>query len=1167
MNYHSILGLAITALMAPGAALAAETAPSYTRDVKPFLIKYCGECHNSSQARGGLDIDSFPALMAGGNRSVSVVSGRPDESPLVLLVEGKDRPVMPPRRSKQPRPEEIGILRAWVAAGARDDSPKGAGPTPDVRPRLPVGAPVTALAYRPDGKVLAAAVQRLVVWIDPAGGDVTGQLSVPAGRVTAVAFRPDGRKLAVASGSVGTAGEIRIYSLSPDATPAATLEHTVPAHADLVHDLAFSPDGATLASCSYDRLVKLWDAATGKELKTLKDHSDSVFGVAFSPDGRLIASAAADRAVKVWDVATGRRLYTLGEATDWVYAVAWSPQGNQLAAGGVDKSIRVWEATPAGSRLIRSAFAHEGAITRLVYARDGKALYSLSEDRTAKAWTAATLVERTVYVRQPETALSLALRAEPPQLALGRYDGVVQLLDPASGKVLAEPLPVKPRPPALTRITPASGVRGQKLQLTFEGTSLRDASEVTCSYPGTSTRILPDGRTASRLVAEVDFPAQAPAGVYQLGLKSATGKSAPVNFTVDLFRTVSEPEQDHSANAAQAISLPVSVLGKIGRAGQVDSYRFVAKAGQQVGVQVLAAATGSKLDPVLWLVGPAGAVVATGKDGLLGHTCASPGDYTLNVRDREYRGGAEQSYRLHVGEIPVVTEVYPLGLQRGTSTDVHVRGVYLNAVESVRVTASADAAPGSRLPVPVASPLGSPLGNPGVVVGEFPEVLARTDGAKREELPALQVPGTANGRIATAHAAETWRFSARRGERLIVEVRARPLGSPLDSFIEILDHSGRPVPRAVLRCLAKTFTTFRDHDSAGTGIRMEAWNELAINDYLWVGNELLRIHALPKNPDDDCQFWSVGGQRLGFLDTTPNHLSMGTPMYKVEVHPPGKTFPPNGFPVIALPYRNDDGGPGYGKDSRLFFDPPADGEYQVRVTDAEGRGGSGYAYRLTVRPPRPDFRVHFSPTGPAVWKGGAVPISVTADRIDGFDGAIDLRLENLPAGFSAPETTIPAGETTTAFALFADTSASAPEKSPALKLVARARIGGRDVMHDANGGVPKAVEPGDLVTATEQPEVRMRPGQEARLTVKIERRQGHTGRVPLDVRGLPHGVRVLDIGLNGILITEKETSRTVVIYAEPWVEPTAHPFVVLARSERKGTEHAARSVLLRVSKE
>jgi hypothetical protein len=72
--------------------------------------------------------------------------------------------------------------------------------------------------------------------------------------------------------------------------------------------------------------------------------------------------------------------------------------------------------------------------------------------------------------------------------------------------------------------------------------------------------------------------------------------------------------------------------------------------------------------------------------------------------------------------------------------------------------------------------------------------------------------------------------------------------------------------------------------------------------------------------------------------------------------------------------------------------------------------------------------------------------------------------------------------------------------------------------------------------------------------------------VPVDIRGLPHGVRVLDIGLNGILITERETSREVVLYAEPWVKPMEHPIVVLARSEARNTEHAARAVQLRVER-
>jgi len=476
----------------------------------------------------------------------------------------------------------------------------------------------------------------------------------------------------------------------------------------------------------------------------------------------------------------------------------------------------------------------------------------------------------------------------------------------------------------------------------------------------------------------------------------------------------------------------------------------------------------------------------------------------------------------------------------------------MGAAKKVRVKAAATAAPGTRLPLPV--------GNKSVVVGEFPEVAAGAGPVER-----LPVPGTANGRIAQPGAADTWHFAAKKGQPLIVEVEARRLGSPLDSTLEILGAKGQPVPRAILRCLAKTYVMLRDHDSASPGIRIETWNELATNDYLYAGTELMRIFALPRNPDDDCQFYKRDGQRLGFLGTTPTHHALGTPLYKVAIHPPGTTLAPNGFPVFTIYYRNDDGGPGYGRDSHLEFDPPADGTYQVRISDSRGQGDRSYVYRLTVRPPRPGFNISFKPTAPAVWKGGAIPVAVSADRVDGYKGPIAVRLENLPPGFSAPATTIPADENSTALALYADPAAANPAKTPPLKLVAQAMIDGREVRREATGGMPTVKEPGDIVTTTEQSEVTVRPGGQVTMTAHVERRNGFAGRIPLDVLGLPHGVHVLDIGLSGILVTPDATMRTFVISCEPWVQPQEHPFVVLAKREGKNSEHAAKSVLLKVA--
>lgn len=1155
MQRTKIVTATVLFLSAFSGATKAQQPSSYAKQVRPFLARYCLECHNTSQAKGELVLESFKAILEGGKSGPVVVPGKPDESLLVILAEGKKKPAMPPKDAKQPKTGEATVLRAWVAAGAKDDSATIATVIPAIKPRVETSAPISALAYRPDGKLLAAGGHKDVTLLDVASGDVLGKLDGLPGKVTALAFSRDGKRLAVASGSVAVSGEVRLYAMPADSVPAKP-ERVLAAHKDAVYDLAFSPDGRLLATCGYDRLIKLWDVAAGKERRVLKDHSDTVYGVAFSPDGKLLASAAADRAVKVWDVATGKRLYTLGESTDWVYAVAWHPGGKHVAAAGVDRSIRVWEVSPAEGKLVHSAFAHEGPVTRLAYAGDGSTLYSLSEDRTVKAWDAARLVERKVYPKQPESVLTLAVRPDHKELALGRYDGTLTLLDEVKAVVRAEPLPAKPKPPQLAKLSPQAGRRGQAIRVVFEGKYLQGVTELVSGHPGVTLRILPNGMKPNRVEADVTFPADTPTGVYQIGLKGPHGETAKLPFAVDPFAATAEKEPNSSPSTGQPFTAPATLTGALDRAGDVDCFRFQAKAGQEIGVQVVAAA-GAKLEPVLQVTDERGTVLVEGA-GFLGFICSREGTYAVTVRDRDFRGGPEMSYRLHAGDIPVVTSVFPLGFQRGTETAVRLEGVHLGPNRTVRVTADAKAAPGSRISVPVKPPLGQHT----VVVGEFPEV-SNTDPIR---LPtALPVPGTANGRLEQPGAAGVWRFPAKRGQRLIVETNARRLGSPLDPVIEILDARGQPVPRATLRCLAKTYVTFRDHDSAGANIRIEAWGELAVNDYIWAGSELLRIKSLPTHPDADCIFVSDRGQRVGHLDTTPTHQPMGQPLYKVALHPPGTTFPPNGFPVITLPYRNDDGGPGYGKDARLFFDPPADGTYQVRVTDARGQGGSSYAYRLTVRPPRPSFNVGFTPTAPAVWKGGALPINVTAERIDGFDGTIALRLENLPKGFHAPATTIPAGENTTSFALAAEAGAKPPAKLPPLKLVAQASIGGQDVVREVSGGTPKTVEPGDIVATTAQSEVVLKPGGITRLTVTVERRNGFKGRIPLEVRGLPHGVRVLDIGLNGILITERETTRTMRLYAEPWVAPTEHPIVVLARHEKKKTEHAAKSVLLKVA--
>jgi hypothetical protein len=1026
---------------------------------------------------------------------------------------------------------------------------------------------VTAVAYHPDGRSVAFARKGSVQVFDSAGVE-RGAMAVD-GPVTALAYEPHGKRLAVATAEPGKEGRVSLVAVQPGGRLEPGKGEPFAAHKDAIYALAFSPDGKALATAGYDRVIHLWDVeATGAkpaDRLTLKDHSDAVYALAFSPDGKLLASASADRALKVWDAATGRRLYTLADATDWLYAVAWSPDGKHLAAAGVDRSIRVWEAGAEGGRLVGSCFAHERPVLRLAYAKGGQTLFSAGEDRVVKSWNAAKLTERKVYDPQPDAILDFALAPEGKQFALARFDGAGVLVDAATGKVAAQPLPekAKPRPapvpkaapPSVTKLTPGGAPRGKTTRILATGANLDRVKAATASHPDVKVKLAE--AKAGELALEVAVGGAAPVGAVQLTFAGDGGKSAPVALAIDRFAAVPEAGATDSAHAAMPVSLPATVVATIDRAGDVDYFRFSAKAGDQVGAQVVAGELGSKLDPALALTDAAGNVLAEGGTSL-GFVVRQPGTYAISVRDREFRGGRDFHYRLHIGNVPVVTGVFPLAVQRGRTTSVHVSGVNLGSSSlTVKVSVPADAKSGSKVPVPLGV---SAVGSASVVVSEFPSVV--TDPAAGAD---LRVPGSADGILTKPREAQSARFHAKKGERLLVEVLAQRAGSPVDPVVEVLDAAGKPVPLAVLRCAAKTSVTFRDHDSRGAGIRLDAWNELAVDDYLYVNGEVVRILALPKGPDDDAQFYQSAGQRLAFFGTSPTHHAFGEAMFKVEAHPPGSKFPPNGMPVFHLNCRNDDGGPNYGKDSALFFDPPADGTYQVRVTDARGAFGPTHAFRVTVRPPRPTFTATASVAGPQLLKGGSVPVNVTVARTDGFDGPVSVSLKNLPPGFSAAPTTVESGHQAATLSLFGSPDAPLPAKSGAV-LVAASVIDGKEVVREVPLSLPAKIAGGEIVTTVREPALTIEPGKESRFTVDVRRQGKFAGRVPLDVKNLPHGVRVLHVGLNGILITERETSREVVLFAEPWVKPMSRPILVTSRREGVGGEFGAKPLVLEVKK-
>ena len=158
-----------------------------------------------------------------------------------------------------------------------------------------------------------------------------------------------------------------------------------------------------------------------------------------------------------------------------------------------------------------------------------------------------------------------------------------------------------------------------------------------------------------------------------------------------------------------------------------------------------------------------------------------------------------------------------------------------------------------------------------------------------------------------------------------------PTGSARRSIrmLEILDTKGKPVERATIRCVLETSTTLRDHDSVQPGIRLLVADRICGGRLHDDRQRDHQVDAMPRGPDDDTRFTASAASAWPMLDTTREAHAIDQPVYKVQIHPPGSQFATNGLPLVHLPYRNDDGGPGYGKDSRLRFTAPADGDYIV----------------------------------------------------------------------------------------------------------------------------------------------------------------------------------------------------------------------------------------------
>ena len=208
---------------------------------------------------------------------------------------------------------------------------------------------------------------------------------------------------------------------------------------------------------------------------------------------------------------------------------------------------------------------------------------------------------------------------------------------------------------------------------------------------------------------------------------------------------------------------------------------------------------------------------------------------------------------------------------------------------------------------------------------------------------------------------DLYRFQSAQGQTWILETRAARDKSPADTKIEILHADGRPVLRYLLRAVRDSYITFRPIDSRQTQVRVKNWEEMQLNQYLYMNGEIGKLFRAPRGPDSGFEFYSHAGKRRCYFGSSAIVHAKDDPVYIVEPYPPGTKLVENGLPVFRLYYANDDDDERkLGSDSRLTFTAPATGAYLVRITDVRGFGGDTFKYSLSIREARPDFRATIS---------------------------------------------------------------------------------------------------------------------------------------------------------------------------------------------------------------
>ncbi|HEY2412728.1 MAG TPA: protein kinase [Pirellulaceae bacterium] len=292
--------------------------------------------------------------------------------------------------------------------------------------QLTIRGSATAIAFSPDGqKIVGAGYSGVNIW-DIATGKILVSFEGHDQRARCLAYSPDGKL--VASGSHGfdqgrpTGGSLKIWE-AETGKEILSINDAAP-----VMSVAFSPDGATLASGSF-AAIKLWNARSGKLQQTVAGFAHDVRGVAFSPAGKRLAGAGGSfekPELKVWDLETGNQTLELKGHEKSIASVVFSPDGQRLLSASLDRTARIWD-SQSGHELVKFK-GHSAQLENAQFTPDGNRIATTAWDRTVRIWDAKSGEELTVIRGNRGVQTVLAISPDGKRLAAAS-SGYITLFD------------------------------------------------------------------------------------------------------------------------------------------------------------------------------------------------------------------------------------------------------------------------------------------------------------------------------------------------------------------------------------------------------------------------------------------------------------------------------------------------------------------------------------------------------------------------------------------------------------------------------------------------------------------------------------------------------------------------------------------------------------------